>query len=76
MNTSIEELFTYHAPTPSQQEALENIRSCAKTMAHAIDANVPACADQAAAIRLLRECVMTANAAIVLKGRGFIPTQR
>jgi hypothetical protein len=31
-------------------------------------AEVPPCADQQAALRLLREAVMTANAAIALKG--------
>jgi hypothetical protein len=31
-------------------------------------ANTPKCADQSAAIRLVREAVMTANAAIALKG--------
>jgi hypothetical protein len=30
--------------------------------------NTPVCADQSAAIRHLRECVMTANGAIALNG--------
>lgn len=74
MNESIETLFTYHAPNEDQMEKLVLIRSAAKNLAETIDECVPICADQAAAMRLLRECVMTANAGLVLNGRGFVPT--
>lgn len=64
----VEELFTYHRPTVEQQEALVLIREYAQGFAQLMLRNVPPGADRAAAIRKLRECVMTANAAIVLNG--------
>jgi hypothetical protein len=67
----IENLFTYHAPNPYQVHQMEQIRSAAKLLATMIMENSPMCADQSASIRLLREAVMTANAAIVLDGRGL-----
>ena len=45
-----------------------SIRAGAKDFAQDILENTPSCADQSAAIRHLREAVMTANAAIALKG--------
>jgi hypothetical protein len=65
----IKDIFSYHAPDHDQQVAYETIRSFARSLAMAIIEETPPCADQSAAIRLLRECVMTANAAIALKGR-------
>lgn len=65
---SIEEMFTYHAPEPGQPEKYQAIRDAAKDLARVIVENTPGCADQSASIRLLRESVMTANAAIALKG--------
>ena len=56
--------FTYHTPTPEQQAAYVEIRSAAKMLAAVIVRNTPACADQTAAVRKVREAVMTANAAI------------
>ncbi len=66
----IDDLFTYHAPTGSQPAQYEAIRNAAKMLAQVIAANTPTSADQTAAIRLLRQAVMTANAAIALDGRG------
>lgn len=65
----IENIFSYHAPTDDQPAKYEAIRNAAKSLAHLIVANVPAGADQAAAIRKLRESVMTANAGIALNGK-------
>lgn len=65
----IEDLFTHHAPDPDQQRAYVNIRDAAKAFAQVLAANTPQGADQTAAMRKLRECVMTANAAIALKGQ-------
>jgi len=67
----IEDLFTYHAPNEDQLSKLACIRSHAKALANTIDQYVPAGADRTAAIRLLREAVMTANAAVVLNGVGY-----
>lgn len=65
----IEEMFTYHAPTGDQPNRYEAIRSGAKSLALTIVNLTPASPDQTAAIRKLRECVMTANAAIALEGK-------
>lgn len=63
----VEELFTYHAPKPGQPERYQAIREAAKTLANVIVDSTQPSADQSAAIRLLRECVMTANASIALE---------
>lgn len=73
-NESIENLFTYHLPTQEQVEKLLKIRTAAKALARVIDDVVPVCADQAAAMRLLRECTMTASCCVVLSGCGYVPT--
>lgn len=65
----IDNIFTYHKPTPRQQEQYELIRVSAKVLANVIIACTPECADQTAAIRKLREAVMTANASIALEGK-------
>lgn len=65
---NVGEVFTYHAPDGNQIMALNDVRVQARILAETILDVVPACADQQAAIRLLREAVMTAHAAIVLKG--------
>jgi hypothetical protein len=60
----LENWFTYHAPKEGQPEKYTAIRNAAFNLAEVILENTPACADQSAAIRLIREGVMTANAAI------------
>ena len=62
------EIFKYHSPTGDQPAKYEAIRNKALELANVIVANTPASADQSAAIRLLREAVMTANASIALNG--------
>jgi hypothetical protein len=64
----IEEWFTYHSPDETQDRQFQAIRFAAKRLAEAIVDNTPESADQTAALRKLRECVMTANAAIACKG--------
>jgi hypothetical protein len=68
-NEFIEHLFSYHAPTGDQPARYEAIRSAAKSFAAVMLTNTDSSADQTAAIRKLRECVMTANASIALEGR-------
>lgn len=63
----IEDIFTYHAVKPGQQERYQAIREAAKNLANVIVANTPSSADQSASIRHLRESVMTANASIALE---------
>jgi hypothetical protein len=69
LDLDLDHVFSYHAPTPFQQTQYEVIRAAAKTLAAVIEANTPRCADRQAAIRHVREAVMTANAAIALRGR-------
>ena len=67
----LREIFQYHAPSPFQQKSYETIREAAKHFAAVLIANTPACADRTAALRKVREAVMTANAAIALDGLSF-----
>lgn len=66
-NADLDEIFKYHAPTVEQVGKYHNIRVVARVFAQVIVDNTPECADQTAAIRKLRECVMTANASIALE---------
>lgn len=63
----IVDIFTYHAPHGDQQERYQKIREAAKVFAWELVNNTQPSADQTAAIRKLRECVMTANASIALE---------
>jgi hypothetical protein len=63
-----DEVFTYHAPGPTQIDAYAAIRESGKLFARTIVAHTPRCADQTAAVRKVREAVATANAAVALKG--------
>ena len=65
---NLDHIFKYHAPDEVQLADYAMIRGGAKAFAEIILRCTPQCADQTAAIRKLRECVMTANAAIALKG--------
>lgn len=66
----LEHIFTYHAPpTPYEIDSYVRIRQAALDFATMIVARTPRCADQSAAVRHIREAVMTANAAIALGGR-------
>ena len=56
--------FTYHSPSSEQIPKYQMIREAAKNLAEVIVNNTPPCADQTAAVRLVREASMTANAAI------------
>src|SRR2546429_3326713 len=65
----IDNWFTYHAPTADDQVGYVAIRVAAKALAETIVKHSPTSADQSAAIRLLRDAVMTANASIACKGQ-------
>ena len=62
----LDNVFSYHKPFGDQPQRYETIRAKAKELAAVILASTPKSADQSAAIRKLRECVMTANAAIAI----------
>jgi hypothetical protein len=56
--------FTYHAPRSDQLPRYQRIRDAARTLATVIRDSCPGSADTTAALRKLREAVMTANASI------------
>jgi hypothetical protein len=61
--------FTYHAPTEEQKKSYEAIRNAAYSLGGIIMRETPAGADQTAALRKLREAVMTANQSIACGGK-------
>lgn len=65
---NIDDVFRYHAPSLEETQHISAIREAGKAFAAAILDHAPQCADQQAAIRHVREALMTANAAIVLEG--------
>lgn len=65
---NLDNIFKYHAPQPEQLLHYNNLREAAKEFAKVVVANTPEGADQTAAIRKIREAVMTANAAVALNG--------
>ena len=60
--------FSYHAPNPGSVVLYTRLRDAARVFAQSILMNTPPGADQTAAIRKVREAVMTANAAIACGG--------
>ena len=66
---NLEAIFTYHSPTPEQLPKYQALREAALSFAQAIDAHTPDGPDKSAAIRHVREAVMTANAGIALEGK-------
>lgn len=61
-----EELTTYHKPMVGELAAIAAIREAAQDFLVAIVIRCPPGPDRSAAIRLVREAMMTANAAIVV----------
>lgn len=64
----LDDMFRYHAPTELDVIAYTKMRDAGKHLARSILENTPKCADQTAAIRKVREAIMTANAARALGG--------
>jgi len=60
----LENWFQYHGPDEVQIAKYAVLRLKGKELAAAMLDNCPTCADTTAAIRKVREAVMTANAAI------------
>lgn len=60
----LEHFFTYHPPKEDQPERYKQLRQAGLEFAKKIIGLTPHCPDQTAAIRKIREAVMTANAAI------------
>jgi hypothetical protein len=64
----LDDVFTYHAPDDDQVPKYAKIRLAGQALAEVILECTPVCGDQQAAIRKVREAVMTANAAVALGG--------
>lgn len=62
-------VFHHHHATPEKVASYNAIHASAQAFAEVILAQTPEGADQDAALRLLRETAMMANAAIALDGR-------
>ncbi len=56
--------FTYHPPTEEQENRYVLLRDKFRELAYLILQETPACADQTAALRQLRECSMAVNQSI------------
>jgi hypothetical protein len=67
----IEAIFTYHAPSGDQPAKYVAIREKAKELAYVIHESCEAGPDRTAAIRHLREAVMTANASIATNNAQY-----
>ena len=65
----LDHVFRYHSPKPDQIPRYQAIRAAGRELARVIFEHTQPCADQMAAIRKVREAVMTANAAIALDGK-------
>lgn len=61
--------FTYHSPSPDKNVSYLAIREAGKILAMAIVNHAPESADTTAAVRKVREAVMTANQAIACDGK-------
>lgn len=62
------ELLTSHEVSASGVYHMGQVRESAATLVESIIKYCPACADTAAAVRKVREALMTANCAISLNG--------
>jgi hypothetical protein len=65
---NLADVFSYHAPGGNDLANYQALRDAARAFAEVILTDSPPCADQQAALRKVREAVMTANAAVALKG--------
>jgi hypothetical protein len=68
-NEQLDNWFSYHSPSLDDLHRYQEIREAARTFARTINLLVPESADKTAAMRKLRECVMTANAAVACGGK-------
>lgn len=66
MTLDIENLFTYHRPTPEQAERYVKLRDAAKAYALIVAELTPASAEQTLAIRAIHAASMHANSAIAV----------
>lgn len=69
MQDKIDNWFSYHPPQGDDAARYQRLRVAGKTFAEAIARETPPSADRTAAIRHVRDAVMTANAAIACGGK-------
>ncbi len=65
----IEDIFSYHAPTPEQRGIYEQINAAFQEAAKKIAPLLPAGPGKTVAIRRLSDARMAANAAVALEGK-------
>lgn len=70
MRQWLDDVFSYHPADEDQQKRYHRIREAAKGLATAIVCCCPPSPDRSAALRKLRESVMTANASVALRGKA------
>lgn len=71
----LDKYFEYHPPHSDQHLRYRKIRKLGRELAKTILLCTPKCADQSAAIRKVREAVMTANAAIACEEVAETPPE-
>lgn len=67
----VNDIVSYHAPSAEAIDNITRVRDAIEATIVTFMENCPPCADRTAAIRKLREAMMTANASIVLEGRSI-----
>lgn len=65
----IDNWFSYHAPDAVAATLYNDIRAAGLACANVINQSCPDSADKTAAIRKLREAIMTANASVACGGK-------
>lgn len=65
---NLDEVFTYHAPTPEQVARMNAVRDQAKQLAATVLANVPSVPDRTRVLNTISDLCMLANKAIILEG--------
>jgi hypothetical protein len=68
---TLNDVFRYHAPDAAQVVRYQELREAAKAFARVVLQHCPPSADRSAAVRHVREALMTANASIALGGKNF-----
>jgi hypothetical protein len=71
-NEALDEVFRYHPPSGNQAARYHVLREAARAFASDVIRWCPAGPDRTAALRLIREALMTANASIALEGRDAL----
>jgi len=66
----IRDIVSYHQPGPDGVAKINAIRLAAENFLRCLIDNCPDSADRSESVRLIRTAMMTANASIVLNGRG------